>query len=54
MTPIQAKAIVNDLAYIDAVLFYRRKPIETFDETFRLAQLWIEAEFILSNIDTKI
>ncbi len=49
MTLSEAKAIVNDQRYIDAVLFYRRKPMETSDETFRMAQSWIDSINFLTN-----
>lgn len=48
MTHFQAKTIVNDQRYIDAVLFYRRRPIETDDRTFKLASMWIDAANCLS------
>ena len=51
MTLLEAQTIVNSQQHVEAVLFYRRKPIETSDETFRLARLWIDAAFILSNIN---
>ena len=53
MTFLEAQTIVNSQRHIDAVLFYDRKPIETSDETFRLAQLWIDSAFILSNTNTE-
>ena len=48
MTHFQAKTIVNDQRFIDAVLFYRRRPIETDDRTFNLASMWIDATNYLS------
>lgn len=47
MTKFQAQTILNSQRYIDAVLFYRRKPIETSDETFKLASMWIDASNVL-------
>ena len=48
MTKFQAQQIINDQLFIDAVLEYRRRPIETSDRTFRRAQMWIDAANILS------
>lgn len=53
MTPSQAKAIINDQRYIDAVLFYRRKPIETYDQTFHMAQSWIDSANFLTTTNLK-
>jgi hypothetical protein len=43
MTEFQANQIVNDPRFIDAVLAYRRRPMETDDKTYRRASLWIDA-----------
>ena len=51
MTKFQAQIILNSQRHIDAVLFYRRKPIETSDQTFKLASMWIDAANILSKED---
>ena len=48
MTKFQAKSILNSQRHVDAVLFYRRQPMETSDETFKLASMWIDAAHILS------
>ena len=43
MTNTEAVKVLNSKRHIDAVLFYRRNPIETNDSTFRLADAWIQA-----------
>ena len=49
MTYFQAKQIINNQLYIDAVLEYRRDPIGVSDKTYRRADMWIQAEGILSS-----
>ena len=48
MTYFEAKQIIDNQLYIDAVLTYRRDPIGTDDQTFRRAQMWIDAENVLT------
>ena len=49
MTYFQAKQIIDNQLYIDAVLEYRRDPIGVSDKTYRRAYMWIQAEGILSS-----
>ena len=49
MTYFQAKQIIDNQLYIDAVLEYRRDPIGVSDKTYRRADMWIQAEGILSS-----
>jgi len=49
MTIFQAQQIIDDELHIEAVLDYRRNPIESSDRTYRRAVLWIEAEHIISS-----
>ena len=51
MTYFQAKQIINNQLYIDAVLEYRRDPIGVSDKTYRRADMWIQANGILQSID---
>tara|TARA_B100000900_G_C20360099_1_gene625958 strand:+ start:479 stop:640 length:162 start_codon:yes stop_codon:yes gene_type:complete len=48
MNTTTAHAIINDQDYIQAFLHYRRKPMETNDDTFRLAMDWCQAQLTLS------
>jgi hypothetical protein len=43
MTYFQAQQIIDNQLFIDAVLEYRRTPIEVTDRTYNRAVLWIEA-----------
>lgn len=49
MTYFQATQIIDNQLYIDAVLEYRRNPVEVTAKTYRRAELWINAEHILAN-----
>ena len=50
MTPFQAQQLLNNRLYVDAVLEYRRRPIETTDRTYRRAVLWLEAANTLTRL----
>jgi len=43
MNKATAKSILNDPDYAKAYAFYNQKPMETADETFRLATDWLQA-----------
>ena len=44
-----AKAILNDQAFISAYSFFTRRPMETSDETYRLATDWMQAALTISS-----
>ena len=48
MTHFQAKQIIDNQLYIDAVIQYRRDPINVSDRIYRRAQMWINAEHVLA------
>lgn len=48
LTHSQAQQIVNNQSYVDAVIQYRRDPINVGDRTYSLAQIWITAERVLA------
>ena len=50
MTYFQALQIIDNQLYIDSVLEYRRDPVGVTAKTFRRAELWIQAEFIVNSI----
>ena len=50
MTYFQALQIIDNQLYIDSVLEYRSDPAGVDAKTFRRAELWIQAEFIVNSI----
>ena len=48
MTKFQAQQILDSQLYTQAVLSYRRDPIDISDKTYRRADLWIQAAHVLA------
>ena len=46
MNKATAKAILNDPDYVSAYVFYKGKPMESNDETVRLATDWLQAVLV--------
>ena len=49
MTYFQAKQIIENQLYIDAVLEYRCDPIGVSDKIYRRADMWIQANEIFQS-----
>lgn len=52
MTITEAKQILNDSKYVAAYAQFVRKPMDTYDATYKLAVDWMEATLTLSSLST--